>query len=449
MIATLPLLLAAQTSIAVAGGTSTVTIHGFELGRIAVKRAHAELRVPAATPTPLRFAHIFCCGGAFQQDMPILAFAIVHPEGTFLVDTGESATAAVDSADANLLRMKLPPQQSLVTQLSAAGIANDSIRGVVLTHLHVDHVGGLASLPRVPVYTSRIDVELGSRIGARSNRIPADAPMRFSEDLLVDHGDEVDAVFGRSHFLTTDGRVRVVPATGHTPGSLNVLVRGDDVDVLLTGDDAFTAQHVCEGHLAGIHVDLNDAAETMARVRRWATRRPTLLMPSHDDNALVRLRDGTVTTAQEKNTTVKQALGTNDHFMWVNETSASPASVWRMWTDVSTWPRWDTELASASLEGGFARGNTGNLKTTDGTTASFEVVAVEPGVRAVFATSLPLGKMIITRSLVALPNGGTRFTHDVAFVGASSPLFSRLLGARYRTALPMVMGQLAHVAGGG
>ena len=36
------------------------------------------------------------------------------------------------------------------------------------------------------------------------------------------------------------------------------------------------------------------------------------------------------------------------------ETTAPPEKIWSAWTDVERWPQWDTELASASLDGSFA-----------------------------------------------------------------------------------------------
>lgn len=446
----LPLLMALSSAPAqatvVADHTTRITVRGFEVGRIAVKPAHARLMVPASTPTLLRFGHIFAMGGAQLPSMPILAYVIEHPEGTFVVDTGEVQNAPITDADRNLLRMDLPAQAALVQQMKGAGVDFDAISGIVLTHLHVDHVGGVSALPAVPVYTSRVDVELGGQIGGRPERLPANTPLRFAEDLLVDHGDDVDAVFGRSHFLTSDGAVRLVPAPGHTPGALNVLVRGDDVDLLLSGDAGFTAQHICEGHLLGIHVDLDAAKETLARARTWAHRRPTVMLPSHDDNALGRLTTMAVTTIDVAEPLgAPLALGADHHFHWTRFTSARPASVWRRWTDVTTWPSWDTELSQASLPAGFVKGAAGTLKTKDNTDAGFVVVDVVEGVSATYTTALPFGSLVVTRTLRPQA-GGTLFTHDVAFQGWSSSLFSRALGRGYRQALPVVMAMLARQA---
>lgn len=147
------------------------------------------------------------------------------------------------------------------------------------------------------------------------------------------------------------------------------------------------------------------------------------------------------------------AAGSDDHFHWTTTTTAPPAAIWQRWTDVSSWPRWDDQVTSVSLPDGFVVGAVGALVPVGGDPARFVVTVVEPGRRAVFATDLPGGQLVVDRSLVVVPEGGdagvTRFTHDVSFTGGSAWLFSRLLGGDYRRALPRVMAALAAEAEAG
>ncbi len=123
---------------------------------------------------------------------------------------------------------------------------------------------------------------------------------------------------------------------------------------------------------------------------------------------------------------------------------APPERVWAVWTDVAGWPRWDTELASASLAGSFAEGSRGTLKPRGTPTASFTLTEVTPGQSYTFATALPLGKLLVRRTLRSGPE--VTFTHEVRFTGLSAPLFGALLGRRYQRALPVAMARLREIA---
>ena len=129
------------------------------------------------------------------------------------------------------------------------------------------------------------------------------------------------------------------------------------------------------------------------------------------------------------------------------ETVASPGKIWGLWTDVERWPAWDTELASASLDGDFVRGARGTLKPRRGPASAFVISKLTPGESYVFVTRLPLCELRVERRL-ARRTGGTTFTHEVTFVGPLSFLFGSLLGRRYRESLPVVMGNLRRIAEG-
>lgn len=146
------------------------------------------------------------------------------------------------------------------------------------------------------------------------------------------------------------------------------------------------------------------------------------------------------------NSTLPIAEGTNAHFQYEVTTSAPQADVWRLWSDVSTWPSWDTELESARLDGVFASGVTGVLKGKGAPESAFSIADVVDGQRYAVVTKLPLGgTLVIERSFVATEQG-TRFRHEVRFEGFGGRLLSAFLGRGYREALPGVMERLRALA---
>ena len=109
------------------------------------------------------------------------------------------------------------------------------------------------------------------------------------------------------------------------------------------------------------------------------------------------------------------------------------------------WPEWDTELASASLDGSFALGAKGRLKPKSGPSSRFFTSELTPEESYAFTTRLPLRELKVRRYLTR-KEGGAFFTHEVSFVGPLASVFGNLLGRRYREALPVVMENLRKIA---
>lgn len=127
------------------------------------------------------------------------------------------------------------------------------------------------------------------------------------------------------------------------------------------------------------------------------------------------------------------------------ETTAPAERVWQLWADVAGWPRWDTALVSARLEGPFAHNAQGRLQSKGSPESVFTVVELEPGRSYTFAVPLLFAELRVRRSLAPTP-AGARFTHQVSFVGPLGWLFGLLLGRQFRGMLPEVMQQLRALA---
>lgn len=82
-----------------------------------------------------------------------------HPKhGAFLIDTGygEEFYKATKRLPYRIYRWLVPPtidaENSLAGGLKHAGIDPDNLTAVILSHFHPDHIGGLASLPKIPIH---------------------------------------------------------------------------------------------------------------------------------------------------------------------------------------------------------------------------------------------------------------------------------------------------------
>ena len=95
--------------------------------------------------------------------LPITAFLIEHPEGLFLIDTGDTAQ---NSTPGYLPRwhpffryevsVNVAPDEEIGVQLDRLGIdSKKDLKAVVLTHMHHDHAGGLHHFPHNRIMVPR------------------------------------------------------------------------------------------------------------------------------------------------------------------------------------------------------------------------------------------------------------------------------------------------------
>jgi hypothetical protein len=108
--------------------------------------------------------------------------------------------------------------------------------------------------------------------------------------------------------------------------------------------------------------------------------------------------------------------------------SAPPAAFFARWTDVDTWPEWNSDTEWVRLDGPFATGSTGVLKPKGGPKVKFVIDSLVPG-REFVDVSLLAGARLTFRHLVeAGPEHGTRIEVAVTMSGPLGWLWNRFLG---------------------
>src|SRR3954452_13549510 len=143
-------------------------IHAFRTGTVVIR---SRQLVGVGHGTRRRLNMIL--DRTWADPLPIHAFAIEHPEGAIVVDTGESARAAERGYYPRwhpyfrfAVRFHVTPEEEIGPQLERAGISPRDVRRVVLTHLHADHAGGLGYFPAAEILVSRTELAVASgRLG--------------------------------------------------------------------------------------------------------------------------------------------------------------------------------------------------------------------------------------------------------------------------------------------
>jgi N-acyl homoserine lactone hydrolase len=270
-----------------------VKIHAIQTGTVAVTTAWRE----GVGHGRRRLLHAIL-DRQWTEPLPIYAFAIEHPEGVIVVDTGETARASEPGylprwhPGVRAFRESVEPEQEIGPQLRDLGITPGDVRWVVMTHLHTDHAGGLHHFPDNEILVTRAELEFGSGLNGRVRGYVANRswPTWF-EPAVLELEPEPLGPFPESLRLTKAGDVTLVPVPGHTPGQIGVLVEDGDQTVFLAGDSSYTQELMLRGAADGVGADDKAERLTHERIRAYAEANPTVYLVAHDPESGARLAE--------------------------------------------------------------------------------------------------------------------------------------------------------------
>ncbi len=100
--------------------------------------------------------YCFYVGGIklpFMKDMmPMYAYLIEHPKGRILVDTGQSYPLRDENAI-------MEESDTILPQLAKLGYTPDDIDYVVISHMHLDHVGYIDCFPNATFLVRKAEMQ--------------------------------------------------------------------------------------------------------------------------------------------------------------------------------------------------------------------------------------------------------------------------------------------------
>jgi glyoxylase-like metal-dependent hydrolase (beta-lactamase superfamily II) len=189
----------------------------------------------------------------------------------YLINTGDKLVL-VDAGAAGLFG---PTLGKLVDNLKAAGYQPEQVDEIYLTHLHPDHVGGLAAngamvFPNAVVRADRADVDFWLSDANRDKAGKEDKP--YFEGARASLQPYRDA----QRFRPFEGRtplasgITALPRHGHTAGHSTYLVESRGQKLVLWGDLAHVAAVQFEQPAVTIAFDSNTRAAATQRKRAYA-----------------------------------------------------------------------------------------------------------------------------------------------------------------------------------
>lgn len=243
----------------------------------------------------------FAYGGSplDHRDFPMSALLVRHPGGDLLIDGGLAR-----DVDRHLAAMPAPfraittitRRRPAVDQLAAAGYDPKNLRGLVLTHAHWDHASGVADFPGVPVWVNAAERRFIDEGGDLTAVLRGTPGVRYQ---VYDFPGGPYLGYPQSYDVYGDGAIVVVPAPGHTPGSIVVfLALPDGQRLALLGDLCWQREGVTERRQRpwllrqlGDH-DVALARRQLLHMAALAAALPQLtLVPAHDGRGYQGLPD--------------------------------------------------------------------------------------------------------------------------------------------------------------
>ena len=275
---------------------------------------HASV-APAPHPPPMEVCWLeyaraelpatYALAGGLDRDLWRVTFSgllVRHPKGDLLIDTGNGP----DFAD-HIATARFGPRQLLAliqgnnqivhtatAALEAVGERPLALSGIVLSHVHGDHAGGLLELPLVPVLASQEEIDFAARHKDEGgfHVVKAFAEALGQRAKAIRFGGGPYENFDESLDWFGDGSVVFVPLFGHTPGSLGTFVNTPGGERLFHVGDAVNTTEAIEKRrgkslvLEPTDVDGPRTEAVVAQLTQLRGQDPRVrFLPAHDRDA--------------------------------------------------------------------------------------------------------------------------------------------------------------------
>lgn len=205
-----------------------------------------------------------------------LVYLIAGNGHYILVDSGAPAPELA----AKMTYPHLSDARHLETELKKLGVSCCDIEAVILTHLHWDHCFNLELFPQAKVFVQTAEL------------LHAVNPSRYDRYAYVaTPGEGLPGwMIAFAQLVRLDGEaelypgIRVIPAPGHTPGQMCVLVDTEDGPYLVASDMFPLFENYENSIPNGISISFDDWYRSCEKLQALQAR----VLPGHDKAVLER-----------------------------------------------------------------------------------------------------------------------------------------------------------------
>jgi glyoxylase-like metal-dependent hydrolase (beta-lactamase superfamily II) len=189
------------------------------------------------------------CGTMRFPGTPLVCHVLLIETGggLALVDTGYGLLDIADPAARlgparALTRPVLDPGEAAVNQVTKLGYSPLDVRHILLTHLDMDHAGGLADFPHAQVHVSTGELAGAQRPGSTGEKLRYRHTQWSHGAHFVAHEPNGEAWRGfpaARQLADIDPRIVMIPLPGHTRGHVAYAVENGDRWLFHAGDSFY------------------------------------------------------------------------------------------------------------------------------------------------------------------------------------------------------------------
>lgn len=238
-------------------------------------------------------AFLFRGGNLFKsKNISHISVFVKHDNKSFLFDTGLGSDIDNQFKKMPFIYRKMFGYSkgfSVKQQLTANGFKIDTIKTIILSHLHWDHASGIKDFPNATIYTTQEELTFAKSEMANP---PAFLKLQYDGDNVnwkfLEFKKDKYEIFEESCDFFGDGSVVFVKLYGHTVGSIGMFINGPkryfftgDVTWKVEGFKRPSAKYFIPSNL----VDLNKSKlnETIVKIHNLMVIDTTLIViPAHD-----------------------------------------------------------------------------------------------------------------------------------------------------------------------